>query len=179
MKDLTRKLYKINPCELEKNPGASIESQIKKIFNCPVAFQYTSIELKEGTDAVLLGFDPAYKGDRVFAVMFGLYTMIIQSYGNNCRFYMTDFLDEQSLYNSARNIEILVWRLKNRTKPDGSLYLATNQVNGSVLNLSFERIFGQLISLQDTMARILGTRSGRLVTTVVHSAGMAFLPIGL
>ena len=90
---------------------------------------------------------------------------------------MLDFLDGQSIYNSARNIEIFVWRLKTRYKSDGKLFLITNTCNGPVENLSFERIFGKLISLQDTMALIVSTRKGRMIKEVLHMAGMAFLPI--
>lgn len=92
---------------------------------------------------------------------------------------MLDFLNAQSIYNSARNIEIFVWRLKARHQPNGKLFLVTNVCDGPIENLSFERIFGKLISLQDTMALIVSSRTGRMITEVVHIAGMAFFPIGL
>ena len=180
LKELTRKLYKMNSGELKKIPGATIESQILQIFQCPPRTDYEFLESKESVDAILLGLEPGFQGDRVFAIMYGLYTMIHQSYSKNCQLYMTDFLDQQSLYDSARNIEILVWRLKNRYRPDGKLFLATNQVAGSVENLSFERIFGKLISLQDTMALIVSSRSGRMITRLVRTAAsMTFIPIRL
>ena len=127
----------------------------------------------------MLGFEPEFTGDRVFAVMYGLYTMIISSYSGKCSLYMIDFLDQQNLYNSARNIEIFVWRINNRYQADGQLFLATNQCDGPVKNLSFERIFGKLIALQDTMALVVSNRTGRLITKVVHTAAsMTFFPIG-
>lgn len=181
LKTLTRKLYKMNSKELAKLQGATIDSQIAYIFQCPPAPPPDVLHSKSGTDAILLAFDPEFRrGDRVLALMYGLYTMVHQSYGNNCELYMNDFLDPQSLYNSARNIEILVWRLNNRHNANGLPFLATNQVVGPVKNLSFERLFGKLISLQDTMARIVSSQSGRMITEVVHrAAGMAFIPIGL
>ena len=179
LKTLTDKLYKMNPAELEKNPGATIESQIDRIFHCPPLTDPPDLEEKSSTDAILLGFEEQYTGDRVFAMMYGLYTMILKSYSDNCELYLLDFLDEQRLYNSARNIEIFVWRIKNRVLPDGSLFLETNQVDGPIKNMSFERLFGKLISLQDTMAVIVSTQSGRLITKAIHTAAtMTFLPMG-
>jgi hypothetical protein len=178
LKTLTRKLYRMNSMELGKTPGATIDSQVTRIFQCPPVQTDLTLENKEGTDAILLGFEPGYEGDRVFAMMYGLYIMFHASYSKKCDFFLLDFLDVQSLYNSARNIEILVWRLKTRHLPNGELFLATNVCNGPIENLSFERIFGKLISLQDTMALIVSTRTGRLITDAVHITGMAFLPIG-
>ena len=178
LKQLTRKLYKMNSKELIKTPGATINSQIAEIFKCPPNKNYKDLQSKDGIDAILLGLEPDYKGDRVLAMMYGLYTMIHKSYSGNCELYMANFLNQQSLYNSARNIEIFVWRLKKRYRPDGELFLETNQVKGSVENLSFERIFGQLISLQDTMALIVSSRTGRMITNFVYTAArMTFIPI--
>ncbi len=177
LKTLTRKLYKMNSQELGKTSGATIDSQIARIFQCPPVQPLNSLGDKESVDAILLGFEPEFKGDRIFAMMYGLYTMVHTSYSKNCDLFMLDFLDGQSIYNSARNIEIFVWRLKTRYKSDGKLFLITNTCNGPVENLSFERIFGKLISLQDTMALIVSTRKGRMIKEVLHMAGMAFLPI--
>lgn len=129
---------------------------------------------------ILLGFDPDYTGDRVYVVMLGLYTMIHESYAGNCELFIMDFLNAQDLYNSARNIEILVWRLSNKKDANGNLYLETNQCGGPVQNLSFERLFGKLIALQDTMARLEASRNSRMITRTVHqTASMVFLPVGL
>lgn len=177
LKTLTRKLYKKNPYELKKSPGQTIESRIRQIFQCPVLSVYEELDQKKGTDALLLGFEPEFKGDRVFAMMYGLYTMINASYNGKCELFMFDYLNEQNLYNSARNIEILVWRLKTRKTKDGRPFLLTNSMNGTIQNLSYERIFGKLISVQDTMALIVSQRSGRMIKKVVSAAGMAFLPI--
>lgn len=179
LKQLTVKLYKKNPYELQKADGPTIESRLLQIFTCPIDNQFEELEFKDGTDAILLGFDPEFKGDRVFALMTGLYSMIHHSYSAKCEFYILDALNEQSLYNSARNIEILVWRLKTRLNPDGKPIILTNSLNGETSNLSYERLFGKLISLQDTMALIVSNRTGRVIKEVVQIAGMAFLPIGI
>lgn len=173
LKTLTEKLYHMNSRELSKTPEATIDSRIQQMFQCPP-------EPAEWSGMIQSGFDPGFKGDRVYAVMQGLYAMIHESYSRNCELFIMDFLDPQSLYNSARNIEILVWRLSNQRDPDGNLFLETNQCGGPIRNLSFERLFGKLISLQDTMARLEASRNGRLITRTVHqTAGMVFLPVGL
>ena len=190
LKTLTEKLYNMNSKELLKTPGATIDSRIQQIFQCPPpsffparAAAGATAENTDGNqaiDAILTGFDPDYAGDRVYAVVLGLYTMIHKSYAGKCELYILDFLNAQNLYNSARNIEVLVWRLSHRQDRDGRLFLATNQCGGPVTNLSFERLFGKLISLQDTMAQIAASRGGRMVTRTVHqAAGMVFLPIDL
>lgn len=178
LKNLTEKLYKKNPSELKKNDNQTIESQLNKIFNCPPDKNIAELNHKDGSDAILLGFEPEYKGDRIFAMMYGLYTMIHKSYNSKCELFIPDSLNEQSLYNSARNIEIFVWRLNTRLKEDGHPLIFTNTLEGEVKNLSYERIFGKLISLQDTMARIVSSRTGRIIKEAVLFTGMAFLPIG-
>ena len=179
LRQLTKKLYKKNPYELKKVRGQTIESRIDQIFTCPADRKYKELSFKESTDAILLGFEPEFEGDRVFALMYGAYTMIHKAYNNRCEFFMLDVLDEQNLYNSARNIEILVWRLNTRRTADGHPIILTNSLDGEVRNLSYERIFGKLISLQDTMALVVSNRTGRMIKEAVQIAGMAFLPIGI
>jgi hypothetical protein len=180
LKTLTEKLYHMNSKALLKTPGISIENRISQIFQCPPPPFPGGQDLSGWADMIQLGFDPDYTGDRVFAVMLGLYTMIHESYSGNCELFIVDFLNPQDLYNSARNIEILVWRLSNKRDPDGNLFLETNQCGGPVQNLSFERIFGKLIALQDTMARLEASRNRRIITrTVQQTASMVFLPVGL
>jgi len=178
LKSLTEKLYKKNPSELRKKDHQTIESRLNQIFSCPPGIHIAELDDKDGSDAILLGFEPEYKGDRVFAMMYGLYTMIHKSYNSKCELFIPDSLNEQSLYNSARNIEIFVWRLNTRLKQDGQPLILTNTLEGEIKNLSYERIFGKLISLQDTMAMIISSRTGRIIKEAVLFTGMAFLPIG-
>lgn len=177
LKNLTQKLYKKNPYELTKSKGQTISSRIEQIFRCPVNPAVKEAGYKQSTEAILLAFEPGFKGDRVFVMMYGLYTMIHRSYNSKCELFMLDYLNEQNLYNSARNIEILVWRLNTRKTRDGKLFLLTNSMDGDVKNLSYERVFGKLIAIQDTMALIVSKRSGRFIKEAVHMAGMAFFPI--
>ncbi|MCK4767649.1 MAG: hypothetical protein KAS28_04610, partial [Desulfobacula sp.] len=71
LKNLTVKLYKKNPYELQKVKGQTIHSRLNQIFICPVDKRYKELNFKESTDAILLGFEPEFEGDRVFALMVG------------------------------------------------------------------------------------------------------------
>ncbi|MEW8014623.1 MAG: hypothetical protein AB2807_07545 [Candidatus Sedimenticola endophacoides] len=108
----------------------------------------------------------------------GVRSMLVAAHNGKQRFYYTDELDPQKLYNAARNIEVAVWMLKSRRDADCALYLLTNETGGAVPNLSFERQFGQLIGLQDSTARIIAASTNRRVKNVIMSvASMVFLPI--
>ncbi len=176
--ELTAKLYRRNPRELRKQPGASIESRRSQLFDTSGRLQFEELDYREEVDAILLGLDPGFSGDRVFAVMTGLTGMLRRAYNYQDEFFILHELDQQRLYNSARNIEILVWRLKHRTDDQGELLLLTNSsAEDDTENLSFERLFGKLIAIQDLLARITADRTNRTITKVVHSVATAtFLP---
>lgn len=176
--DLTSKLYARNPGELRKVPGRSLEGRLDQLFKAPGPLIFDELNRKQATDAILLGLDPAYTGDRVFAVMAGLTDMLRRSYNYQDEYFILTELDQQKLYNSARNIEVLVWRLNHRQGSNGEPWLLTNDVNQSSENLSFERLFGKMIALQDSMARITAQRNNRSITMIVQRAATwVFLPI--
>ena len=179
MKELMAKLYRRNPNQLAVNPAARIHQRVSLLFDRqPGNLAFDELGGKKGTEAMLLCFDDGFAGDRVFAVMAGLVGMVWKSYGDQTEFFINDSLDQQNLYNSARNIEILVWRLSNRHDPQGRPYLLTNGVEGPIQNLSFERLFGKMIAIQDMMARIMADRTNRLINKVAITAASSFLPVG-
>ena len=91
--------------------------------------------------------------------------------------FLFDSLDRDVLKTSARNVEVLLWKLKNSRKPDGSHFLITHEYKGVVDNLSFERLFGRIIILQEMMARIAGDSNDRTVTGAVHAVSKVFMPL--
>lgn len=177
--DLTQKLYARNPKELRKAPSAtSVDARLKQLFGSGGALVFKELNNKQGVDAILLGLDPDYSGDRVFAVMAGLIDMLRRSYGYRSEYFMLDDLDQQKLYNSARNIEVLVWRLKHRSGDSQRPLLITSQGVGDEENLSFERLFGKMIALQDNLARVTAQKNNRSISMVVQRAATwVFLPI--
>lgn len=175
---LISKLYKRNPRQLAKVTGQTIDSRLKMIFSDPATLQFAELHGKESTEALLLCFDESFKGDRVFALGVGLRGMLYRAYNRNTELFMFEQLDAQKLYNSARNLEILAWRLSHSTKTNGRLYLLSNNTS-SEINLSFERLFGKMIALQDMMASIASDRSQRTVNKIIHGiASIVFLPVG-
>jgi hypothetical protein len=90
---------------------------------------------------------------------------------------MLDDLAPQHLYNAARNVEIVAWKLANTRDAAGRLLLLSNEI-GEVSNLSFEREFGRVIGLLDALADIVEEETERTVTRVVQNLTTAvFLPV--
>ena len=176
--ELVIKLYKRNPRELAKAPGQTIALRLQKMMNMPVALSYGELGRKGSIDAMELAFDESFQGDRVFALGVGLRGMLFEAYGDKTELFMLDSLEPQKLYNSARNFEIMAWRLTNRRNTSGELLLLTNSTNG-VINLSFERLYGKMIANQDMVSDIIADRASRTINKVFHSIAQAvFLPIG-
>lgn len=180
LRELAGKLYRRNPDELKKAANATLEDRLGQLFAEDRRLDFAEIQHQRGIDAMLLALEPDYAGDRVFPLLVGLLSMIRSSYNDLPEFYLLDRLDPQKLYNSARNIEVLVWRLKSRLDPAGNPLILTNSLPGEERNLSYERLFGKLIAQQDMMAQIAAEKWNRVINTVVHSAATAvFLPVGL
>lgn len=175
---LMTKLYKRNPGEWRRFGHKHVEAAVGRVFGPGRTGIYPELEGKRSINAICLVFDEAYAGDRVLAFVEGLRSMIVASYNGKQQIFLTDELDPQKLYNAARNIEIAVWKLNTNRDSAGSLFLVGNETAGPVKNLSFERLFGKLIALQDSTARIVAEKSNRRIKNVIQSVASAvFLPI--
>lgn len=179
-KQLLIKLYKRNPRELAKKTGMSIDKRIQQLFSMPRHYRFKELDRKTGTGAIKNAFDEDFRGDRVFALMVGIKSMVHAAFDEKMEFFMLDEINQQQLYHSARNLEIVNWRLNNYRKAEGSLFLLSNGYEHGVANLSFERLFGKMIALQDMMARIVADSTNRTINTVIHSvASTTLFPIGI
>jgi len=177
LRALAEKLYRRNPIYC-KRTNRTIDQCVARIFDTNRRWKYDELQGKRGTSAIELAFDDSYTHDRVLAFIIGLKAMINAAYNNKTEFFVYDELEPQKLYNSARNIEIAVWRLSNRRNPQGELYLLSNAPTTNPPNLSFERLFGKLIATQDMMARVIELRTGRRIKNIIQTlAGAIFLPI--
>lgn len=177
MDELLVKLYERNPHELDKAKNMSVGQRQDQIFDNPGRLVFAELHNKQGTEALTLAFDPDYRGDRVFALMCGLVGMVRSAYNWQIEQFMFDSLDQQSLFNSARNIEVIAWRLSHSRNPAGELLLLSNSQAGKVENLSYERIFGKMIAIQDMMAFTVAGKWDRGVNNVVQK--VLFLPMGI
>ena len=130
-------------------------------------------------DAALFAFSAVYQGDRILALMAGLIGMVDAAFEHKNDFYVLDNLDEQKLYNCARNIEIAVWKMSSTRNVDGGLLLVSNELDPNNPNLSFEREFGRIIGLLDFLAKVVADKHGRSITRLTQSIATAvFLPVG-
>ncbi|MCW8880890.1 MAG: hypothetical protein OQK92_01155 [Sedimenticola sp.] len=178
LKELMEKLYRRNPHEWPKGGAESIALAVDRVFGKNRNGLFPELLGKRGSDSITLAFDPVYNGDRVLAFVEGLRGMILQAHNGKQEFYLTDELDPQKLYNAARNIEIATWKLSHDRDSYGRLFLISNATKGPVSNLSYERLFGKLIALQDSMARIVAQSSNRRIKTIIQSVASAvFMPI--
>jgi len=178
LRELMIKLYKRNPKQLKKSPFNDIDKNVSRVFDKHHDWSFKQLDYKESVDAIKMTFDDDYHGDRVFSFIVGLSSMLMASYSDITDFYMLDDVDGQALYNSARNIEIAVWKLSNNKDEQGELFLYSNSLPNEEVYLSYERLFGKLIANQDTIAIIMESKNKRLIKKVFQNMATAvFLPI--
>ncbi len=180
--ELMHKLYKRNPRELRKQPDATVDSRLAQLYSKP-RLRFDELGNVHAVEAMNLGLSQGYTGDRVFAVVVGLAGMLREAYGFKDEFFLLDELDQQKLYISARNIEVLVWRLTQARDAHGEPLIYTNGYSQNTMgagevNLSFERLFGKLIAHQDMLANIMADKTQRAINSVAHSlVSMTFMPL--
>jgi hypothetical protein len=177
LKLLADKLYRRNPREWKKGGQTSQDAAIAQLFDPQLAWRLPSLEGKRGVDALAAGLRDDYRGDRVAAFIGGLGGMLHAAYNEKSDFFLLDDVDPQKLYNSARNIEIAVWKLTNSRDVEGKPLLLTNDMQ-AIPNLSFEREFGKMIGNLDLLARIVSDKTNRTVVKVIQNMATAvFLPV--
>ena len=176
--ELMEKLYKRNPRELKKQAEPSVAIQVQRLKQMIVKDQPLLIDGDEDVAILRKGFSADFQGDRVFHLMAGLISMIHKSYNYRYDFFLFDKLNEQKLYNSARNLEVFAWLLRVSKEASGQPLLLSTELSGPVVNLSFERLMGKMIAIQDMMAVISADGDKRTVKGVAQGVIRAiFLPI--
>jgi hypothetical protein len=186
LKLLTEKLYRRNPQEFRKSGQESAEKATAHIFEQIPKWSEAASGSTSGLASTppnweenfKLAFLEGYTGDRVQAFSNALTSMLLASYNYKTELFLTDTLSAQKLYNSARNIEVAVWKLSNAKTPSGAKVLISNSMDGDIANLIFEREFGKLIAQQDLMALIIEDKSNRSISRIFQNAAtFIFLPI--
>ena len=179
LKRLMIKLYKRNPSARHDKDQRSIEASVEAVFTKPHDHAYPQWKDLKPTELIHLAIEPEYQGgDRVLPFIAGLRSMLMASYDNHTEFYFVTSIDQQKLYNSARNIEISAWMLAERRDLDGELLLLSDSLAEEQRNLSYQRLIGRMIATQDNLAEIISHKTGRLIKmVVVKVASMMFLPI--
>lgn len=179
LKKLMFKLYQRNPGGRYDKGKRSIEQSVDLIFSKPYYVGFPEWKSLEGSELIRIAFSESYQGsDRVLPFILGLRRMLMASYDNHTEFFFTTSLDEQKLYNSARNIEIAAWLLAEKRDKKGRLFIHSDSVEKEIRNLSYQRLIGRMIASQDNLAAIISYKEGRLIkSVVVKAASMVFLPI--
>lgn len=179
LRTLTLKLYRRNPAEWRKSGFASADEATAALFKPLEHWQLHPQKDLPWETILLEPWRADFSGDRVKALMNGLLVMHMAAFDHQSEFYLLTEVDAQKLYNAARNTEAVVWKLSSARNESGEPVLLSNGFDGNgVPNLSFEREFGKLIGIQDTLARIIEDKSNRAIRFgVVNVASMAFLPI--
>jgi hypothetical protein len=177
LKILALKFYKRNPSQLKKSTQDNAEKMVNWIFHGDHNNEFEQLQNKKDVECLNLVFDESFNGDRVLALMIGLKTMLLESHGNKTDFYLFDKLDPQNIYNVARNIEVVVWKLSTKKMENGEPFLISNSISGNEQNLSFEREFGKIIGRSDYFAYTLSEKTERTITRAVQSVSTRlFLP---
>ena len=177
LRRLADKLYRRNPAEWRKGGAPSAEAAVSRIFDEKHRWRFASLGHRRDLEAMRIALHPEFRGDRVQALIVGLASMVQSALGDREVFYMLDDLAPQHIYNAARNVEIVAWKLSSTRDAAGGLLLLSNEI-GEVSNLSFEREFGRVIGLLDALADIVEEETERTVTRVVQNITTAvFLPV--
>lgn len=178
LKTLTIKLYQRNPSQRHDRHMRTLEDSVARLFIYPANVGFAKWDGFEPTEIIRLALSEDYDGDRVLAFSVGMRRMLMSSYDNQTEFFYLSSIDQQKLYNSARNIEIAAWMLAEKRDKNGKRLLLSDSVQDETRNLSFQRIIGGMIATQDNLSAIIAQKNGRLVkTVVVQAASMMFLPI--
>ncbi|HEX7972207.1 MAG TPA: hypothetical protein VF501_08335 [Thiobacillus sp.] len=179
LKTLTLKLYRRNPAEWRKSGFAGADEATAALFQALPYWQMAPQRNLAWETRLRDAWREDYTGDRVKALMTGLLVMHMAAFNHQTEFYLLTELDAQKLYNAARNTEAVAWKLGTARNPlGGPLLLANGYAENGTANFSFEREFGKLIGIQDTLAKIIEGKSNRAIRIgVVNLAGMMFQPI--
>ncbi|HEY9281306.1 MAG TPA: hypothetical protein VIP51_14635 [Eoetvoesiella sp.] len=160
---LLEKLYRRNPAQWQKTGAPDLASAMRRGRKAIETGQAPpDLSGLRDVEILSVALDPAYQGDRAGAFIFGLASMVIQAHNNKTRFYVSDVLNAQHVYNAARNVEIAAWLLASRRDAAGRPLLLANEMSGIVANLSFEREFGQLVGRLDLVANLLDENFRRI-----------------
>lgn len=153
---LLEKLYRRNPAEWRKTGATTLEAAVQQGRNAiETGLAPDGLSALHDVEILSVALDPAYRGDRVGTLIFGLADMMVRAHNGKTRYYVSDVLNAQHVYNAARNVEIAAWLLATRRNAAGQPLLLANEISENVSNLSFEREFGQLVGRLDLVANLL------------------------
>jgi len=170
------KLYRRNPVQLPTN--TTIEARIEQLKAARLNLQ--EFDSRKPDQLVRMAFQPDFTGDRVYAFVAGLQSMVNHAFDHRREFLLLDDLPTaQFIYNSARNIETAAYLLRTKRNRDGKPYLYADGIQDQILNASYSQLMGEMIGLQDALSTALANKDQRTLNAVARgAASFVFLPVG-
>lgn len=170
------KLYRRNPIQMPK--GMTEDFRLKQLRSERISL--SEFSNAQPDEVIRLAFDPKFKGDRVFALVAGLQSMVNASYNYRREFFLLDELpNPQYVFNAARNLETAAYLLRTRLGGNGVPLILADGVQDGVLNASYSQLIGEMIGLQDALAVALGKKDQRTINAITRGvASSVFLPVG-
>lgn len=175
---LLDKFYKRNPKEWHKIANSSKAAKNIVYKSIEENKPFPGLNNKKSIDALYIALDPHFTGDRVGALIYGMATMIITAHGNHTKFYISDIVNGEHVFNAARNIDIVQWMLKQRKDSEGNSLLVSNEISDNGYNLSFARELAKITARLDLVAAVLDERYRRVGANYVHNLlFLTFFPV--
>ncbi len=170
------KLYRRNPVQLPTN--TTIEVRVEQLKAARLNLQ--EFDSRKPDQLVRMAFHPDFTGDRVYAFVAGLQSMVNHAFDHRREFFLLDDLPTaQFIYNSARNIETAAFLLRTKRTMDGKPYLYADGIQDQILNASYSQLMGEMIGLQDALSTALANKDQRTLNAVARgAASIVFLPVG-
>lgn len=170
------KLYRRNPVQLPTN--TTIEVRVEQLK--AVRLNLQEFDSRKPDQLVRMAFHPDFTGDRVYAFVAGLQSMVNHAFDHRREFLLLDDLPTaQFIYNSARNIETAAYLLRTKRNRDGKPYLYADGIQDQILNASYSQLMGEMIGLQDALSTALANKDQRTLNAVARgAASIVFLPVG-
>ena len=170
------KLYRRNPVQLPTN--VTIEVRVEQLKAARLNLQ--EFDGRKPDQLVRKAFHPDFTGDRVYAFVAGLQSMVNHAFDHRREFFLLDDLPTaQFIYNSARNIETAAYLLRTKRTTDGKPYLYADGIQDQILNASYSQLMGEMIGLQDALSTALANKDQRTLNAVARgAASIVFLPVG-
>lgn len=173
---LMQKLYRRNPVQLPK--GMTVE--LRQIQLKAARLNLQEFGSPQPDELIRRAFEPDFSGDRVFALMAGLQSMVNHAFDHKREFLLLDDLPTpQFVYNTARNLETAAYLLRTKTDGNGKPFIYADGIQDGVVNASFSQLLGEMIGLQDALSVALAKKDQRTLNAVARGvASTVFLPVG-
>ncbi len=170
------KLYRRNPVQLPAN--TTIEVRVEQLKAARLNLQ--EFDSLKPDQLVRMAFNSDFTGDRVYAFVAGLQSMVNHAFDHRREYLLLDNLPTaQFIYNSARNIETAAYLLRTKRTTDGKPYLYADGIQDQILNASYSQLMGEMIGLQDALSTALANKDQRTLNAVARgAASIIFLPVG-